>query len=65
VIVDADKYGLQLVRDLRTVFPTTAVVALSKNKVTLANLARQGAIALPASTPAAKLAALVNTLSKR
>jgi hypothetical protein len=65
VIVDADKYGLQLVRDLRKVFPTTAVVALSKSKATLAILARQGAIALPASTPAAKLAALVNTLSKR
>jgi hypothetical protein len=65
VIVDADTYGVQLVRDLRKVFPTTAVVALSKSKVTLAILARQGAIALPASTPAAKLAALVTTLSKR
>jgi hypothetical protein len=64
VIVDADKYGVQLVRDLRKVFPTTAVVALSKSKVTLAILARQGAIALPASTPAAKLAALVSTLAK-
>jgi hypothetical protein len=65
VIVDADKYGVQLVHDLRAVFPTTAVVALSKCKLTLAMLARQGAIALPASTPAAKLAALVNTLSQR
>ncbi|HEV7639953.1 MAG TPA: Ig-like domain-containing protein, partial [Gaiellaceae bacterium] len=65
VIVDADKYGVKLVRDLRRVFPTTAVVALSKSKVTLAILARQDAIALPASTPPAKLAALVNTLSKR
>jgi hypothetical protein len=65
VIVDADKYGVTLVRDLRRVFPTTEVVALSKSKVTLAILARQGAIALPASTPAAKIAALVNTLSKK
>jgi hypothetical protein len=65
VIVDADKYGMKLVRELRKVFPTTAVVALSKSKVTLAILARQGAIALPSSTPAAKIAALVNTLSKR
>jgi hypothetical protein len=65
VIVDADKYGVKLVRELRKVFPTTAVVALSKSKVTLAILARHGAIALPSSTPAAKIAALVNTLSKR
>jgi hypothetical protein len=65
VIVDADKYGVQLVRNLRSVFPTTAVVALSKSKVTLAILARGGAIALPASLPAAKIAALVEKLSKR
>jgi hypothetical protein len=65
VIVDADKYGVKLVRELRKVFPTTAVVALSKSKLTLAILGRQGAIALPSSTPAAKIAALVNTLSKR
>jgi hypothetical protein len=65
VIVDADKYGLKLVRDLRMVFPTTAIVGLSKSKVTLAILARQGAVALPASTPAAKIAALVAPLAKR
>jgi DNA-binding NarL/FixJ family response regulator len=67
VIVDADKYGVQFVRNLRRVFPTTPVVALSKSKVTFAILARQGAgvIALPASTPAAKIAALVDKLSKR
>jgi methionine-rich copper-binding protein CopC len=65
VIVDADKYGVKLVHDLQVVFPTTAIVALSESKVTLAILARQGAIALPSSTPAAKIAALVRKLAKR
>ncbi|HEY8723220.1 MAG TPA: Ig-like domain-containing protein [Gaiellaceae bacterium] len=65
VIVDADKYGVKLVHDLHTVFPTTSIVALSKSKVTLAILARDGAIALPTSTPAKKIAALVDRLSKR
>ena len=65
VIVDADKYGVKLVQDLRTVFPTTAIVALSKSKVTLAVLARQGAVALPSSTSPAKIAALVEKLAAR
>jgi hypothetical protein len=47
------------------VFPTTSVVALSKSKVTLTILARQGAIAVPTSTPAKQIAALVDKLSKR
>jgi DNA-binding NarL/FixJ family response regulator len=65
VIVDADKYGVKLVRDLRTVFPTTAVVALSKSKVTLAVLGGQGEFALPSSTPPATIAALVEKLATR
>ena len=65
MIVDADKYGVKFVRDLCKVFPTTAIVALSKSKVTLAILARHGAIALPTSTPAKQIAALVDKLSKR
>jgi hypothetical protein len=65
VIVDADKYGVKLVRDLRKVFPTTAIVALSKSKVTLAILARRGAFALPSSTRPTRIAALVEKLSKR
>jgi hypothetical protein len=65
VIVDADTYGVKLVRDLRLVFPTTAIVALSNSKVTLAILARQGAIAVPSSMPAAKFSALVGKLAKR
>jgi hypothetical protein len=65
VIVDADTYGVKLAHDLHVVFPTTAIVALSGSKATLAILARQGAIALPSSTPAAKIAALVRRLAKR
>jgi hypothetical protein len=65
VIVDVDKYGVKLVRDLHTVFPTTSVVALSKSSVTLAILHGQGVYALPSSTPAKQIAALVQQLSKR
>jgi hypothetical protein len=65
VIVDADKYGVKLVRDLHAVFPTTSIVALSKSKVTLAILNREGAIALPSSTPANQIAVLVQQLSKK
>ncbi len=65
VIVDADAYGVKLVHDLRAVFPTTAIVALSESKVTLALLGREGAIAVPSGTSAAKIAALVGKLAKR
>jgi hypothetical protein len=65
VIVDADKYGVKFVRNLCKVFPTTGVVALSKSKITLAILGRDGAFALPSSTPPATIAKLVAKLSKR
>jgi hypothetical protein len=65
VIVDADKYGVKLVRDLHTVFPTTWIVAFSNSKVTLALLTRPGVYALPSSTSAKKIAALVERLSKK
>jgi hypothetical protein len=65
VIVDADKYGVKLVHELRVVFPTTSIVALSRSKVTLAALTRQGAVALSSSTPAATISALVDKLAKR
>jgi hypothetical protein len=65
IIVDADKYGVKLVRDLRAVFPTTSIVALSKSPVTLDALARAGAIAVPSSTSPAKIAKLVQKLAGR
>jgi hypothetical protein len=40
-------------------------VAFSKSKVTLQILTHDGAVALPSSTPAKQVAALVEKLSKR
>ncbi len=68
IVVDADLYGVTLVRDLHTVFPTTAVLAISKSPAKLARLARLarlGATAVPWSTPAAQIAALIRRLVKR
>jgi hypothetical protein len=65
VIVDADLYGLPLVRQLRRVFPTTSLIALSRNQKTLAAAAKAGAIALPASTPSAQIAKIVARLTRR
>ena len=64
IIVDADKYGVKLVRQLSAVFPTTYVVALSKSPVTLEAIRREHAIAVPASTPPAKIAKLVQKLAR-
>ena len=62
-VVDADLYGAPSVATLRTVFPTTRVVVLSKRASLRARLTRLGALALPSSTPAAQLAALVARLA--
>jgi DNA-binding NarL/FixJ family response regulator len=62
IVVDADTYGVNLVRHLAAVFPTTYVVALSKSRVTLDVLGREGAVAVPASTPPQKIAKLVRSL---
>jgi hypothetical protein len=62
VIVDADRYGVNLVRELRAVFPATAVVALSKSPVTRTVLAREGATAVSPTIPPQKLTALIRAL---
>ena len=59
ILVDADVHGAAFVRNLRTVFPATVVVALSKSSSRRAQLSHMGAVALPASTTSAKLATLV------
>jgi hypothetical protein len=63
VLVDADAYGVQAVATLRTVFPATSVVALSKSPARRAQLAKLRATALPRSTPSSQLAALVARLA--
>jgi hypothetical protein len=65
IVVDADEYGLGLVRDLHTVFPTVRLIVLSDDPRKLAAAIHTGAsLALPRSTPADKLAKVVSKLAK-
>ena len=52
MVVDADRYGVGLVRDLATVFPGVRIIALTNDPRRLAQAIRAGAaIAVPRSTP--------------
>ncbi len=64
IVVDADEYGLELVRNLRTVFPNLKLVVLTSNSKTLAAAVRAGAtVALPKGISSSKLASLVARLA--
>src|SRR5207253_8759911 len=64
VVVDADQFGLGLVRDLRTVFPSLRLIVLSDDPRKLARAVSAGAtLALPRSTPSAKLATVVSRMA--
>jgi hypothetical protein len=57
VVVDADAYGTRFVRDLRSVFPSVRVIAISREPATRALALRAGAVrALPRSAPPSRLA---------
>jgi hypothetical protein len=61
IVVNVDVYGVGLVRSLRTVFPTTDVIALSTDPATRATATKAGASALPASSSSARLLSLIGT----
>jgi hypothetical protein len=66
IVVDVDRYGLQLVRDLHTVFPSLRIVALTNDPRRLAQAVRAGAaVAVPRSTPPADVAKLIRRLTRR
>jgi hypothetical protein len=65
IVVDADVMGLPYIRALRTVFPSTTIVARSARASRRAALTRLGATAVPASMSAARFAALVQRLAGR
>ena len=66
IVVDVDRYGLQLVRDLHTVFPSVKIVALTNDPRRLAQAVRAGAaVAVPRSTPPADVAKLIRRLTRR
>ncbi len=64
VVVDADQYSLGLVHDLRTVFPTVRIVALTSDPRKLSRAVRAGAtVALSKRVPNLKLVKVVATLT--
>ncbi|MGE5690197.1 MAG: OmpL47-type beta-barrel domain-containing protein [Pseudomonadota bacterium] len=66
VVVDVGRYGASLVRDLRVVFPGVRLVALVSRPGDLLRATRAGAtVALPRSTPPAKLARVIRRLATR
>jgi hypothetical protein len=66
IVVDVDRYGLQLVRDLHTVFPSLKIVALTNDPRRLAQAVRAGAaVAVPRSTPPADVAKVIRRLTRR
>ena len=66
IVVDVDRYGLQLIRDLRLVFPTVRIIALTNDPHRLGQAIRAGAtIAVPRSTPPKDLAKLIKRLAGR
>jgi hypothetical protein len=64
VVVDVDRYGLPLVRDLRIVFPSIRIIALSNDPKRRAAAMKNGAAAaLPRSAPSAQLTVLIRRLA--
>jgi DNA-binding NarL/FixJ family response regulator len=59
IVLDVDTDRIQLVRSLRTIFPSTAVIAFSRDPAKIAAAAKAGAIAGPPSSSTAKLDALI------
>jgi hypothetical protein len=65
VVIDADQYGIDLIRNLRTVFPSVRLIALSSDPKMLLRAIKAGAtIALPKDTPSVKLAKVVSALAE-
>ena len=66
IVVDVDRYGLQLIRDFRLVFPTVRIIGLTNDPRRLVQAVRAGAtIAVPSATPPKDLAKLIQRLASR
>ena len=56
VVLDTDAFGTRVIRDLRAVFPSVRVIALSREPATRSLAHRAGAVrALPRNTPTSRL----------
>jgi DNA-binding NarL/FixJ family response regulator len=65
IVVDVNAFGVSLIRDLHTVFPSAKIVALTVGFKQMVAARKAGAaIALPRSTPASTLARVVNRLAQ-
>jgi hypothetical protein len=63
IVVDVDVFGVALIRDLHTVFPSVKIIALTSSPRRMASALKAGAaIALPRSTPATTIAKVVQRL---
>jgi hypothetical protein len=66
VVVDVDRFGIAMVRDLRTVFPTVKILALTNDPRRLAQAVRAGAtLAVPRTTRPTDIAKLIRQLAAR
>jgi hypothetical protein len=64
VVVDVDRFGIQFLRDLRTVFPTVRVIALSDRGAMKPKIKRAGAFSvLPRSATRAQLSRAIRAAS--
>ena len=65
VLVDVDRHGTALVRDLNAVFPTLRLLALASRPADLRDARRAGAdAALPRSASSARIARAVRRLAR-
>jgi hypothetical protein len=63
IVVDVDAFGVSLIRDLHTVFPSMRIVALTSSpRQMTASLKTGASVALPRSTPASVLTRLITKL---
>ena len=64
VVVDVDRFGLRFLRDLRTVFPTVRVIALSDRRPLRAKIRKAGAFSiLPRAATRTQLSRAIRTAS--
>ena len=63
IVVDVDAFGVALIRDLHTVFPSMRIVALTSGpRQMIASLKTGASVALPRSTPASVLTRVITKL---
>ena len=66
VVVDVDEFGVSVVRDLHTVFPSMKIVALASGAKTMSAALKAGAtVVLPRSVSPARLAIVIQRLARK